>query len=161
MSKKLKIGIVILLVVTCIVAVIHINSQKEVPCMVIQNGDQEISVSFADLRKGEFSGELVDGKGTVTAHSYTGILLKELLSAMGIDPAAITALKVTSADNYSVEFTGEEIRADSMVYAAVTADGKPIEGIDPGTEGVQIIVFGDSNSRRCVRFASILEIIEE
>lgn len=158
MSKKLKIGIVILLVITCIVAVIHINSHEEVACMVIRNGGQDIPVSFADLRKGEFSGELVDGKGTVTAHSYTGVLLKDLLSVKGISPAEITALKVTSADNYSVEFTGDEIRADSMVYAAVTADGKPIEGIDPGTEGVQIVVFGDSNSRRCVRFAAILEI---
>ena len=159
MSKKLKIGIVILLVVTCIVAVIHRNSQETVSCMVIRNGDREISVSFEDLRKEEFAGELVDGKGTVTAHSYTGILLKDLLSDKGIDPAEITALKVTSSDNYSVEFTGEEIRADSTVYAAVTADGKPIEGIDPGTEGVQIIVFGDPDSRHCVRFAAILEII--
>lgn len=159
MSKKLKIGIAILLLITCIVAVIHINSQEEVACMVIRNGEQEISVSFEDLRKAEFSGELVDGKGTVTAHSYTGILLKDLLSDKGINPAEITVLKVTSADNYSVEFAGEEIRADGMVYAAVVADGQPIEGIDPGTEGVQIIVFGDPNSRRCVRFAAILEII--
>ena len=69
MSKKLKIGIVILLVITCIVAVIHINSQEEVACMVIRNGEQETAVSFEDLRKTEFTGELVDGKGTVTAHS--------------------------------------------------------------------------------------------
>lgn len=159
MSKKLKIGIAILLVVTCIVAVIHINSQEEIPCIVIRNADQEVSVSYEDLRKEEFSGELVDGKGTVTAHSYTGILLKDLLSAKGIDLAKITALKVTSADNYSVEFTGDEVLADSTLYAAVVADGQLIEGIDPGTEGVQIIVFGDPNSRRCVRFAAILEII--
>ena len=159
MSKKLKIGIVILLVITCSVAVIHISRQETVDCMVIRSSDKEISVSFEDLRKEEFSGELVDGKGTVTAHSYTGILLKDLLASKNMDVSNISVLKVTSADNYSVEFTGEEIRADGMVYAAVTADGKPIEGIDPGTEGVQIIVFGDPNSRRCVRYAVILEII--
>ena len=159
MSKKLKIGIVILLVITCIVAVIHINSQEEVSCMVIRCGDREISVSFEDLHKTEFSGELVDGKGAVTAHTYTGILLKDLLSAKGINPAEITVLKVTSADNYSVEFTGDEIRADGTVYAAVVADGQPIEGIDPGTEGVQIIVFGDPNSKRCVRYAVVIDVI--
>lgn len=158
MSKKLKIGIAVLLVVTCIVAVVHINQQEDIPCMVIRRGGQETAVAFADLNKTEFSGELVDGKGTVTAHSYTGVLLKDLLSAKGIKPAEITELKVTSADNYSVEFTGEEIRAN-MVYAVVTADGKPIEGIDHGKEGVQIIVFGDPNSRRCVRYAALLEII--
>ena len=159
MSKNLKIGIVILLIITCIVAVIHINSQEEVFCMVIRCGDREISVRFEDLHKTEFSGELVDGKGTVTAHTYTGVLLKDLLTSKNMDVSEISALKVTSADNYSVEFTGQEIREDNMVYAAVIADGKPIEGIDPGTEGVQVIVFGDPNSRRCVRFASILDII--
>lgn len=160
MSKKLKIGIVILLVVTCVVAVIHISSQETVSCMVIRSSDREIPVSFDDLHQAAFSGKLVDGKGTVSAHSYTGVLLKDLLSAKGINPETITVLKVTSADNYSVEFTGDEIRADSMVYAAVTADGIPIEGIEAGREGVQIIVFGDPNSRRCVRYAVILEIIQ-
>lgn len=159
MSMKLKIGIVILLVVTCIVAVIHINSQEAVECMVIRKGNLEIPVSFEDLHKTDFSGELVDGKGTVTSHSYTGVLLKDLLASKDINITERSVLKVTSADNYTVEFTGDEIRTDSMVYAAVTADDNPIEGIDPGTEGVQIIVFGDPDSRRCVRFAAILEII--
>lgn len=160
MSQKLKIGIVILLVATCIVAVIHINSQETVACMVIRSGEQEIAVSFQDLRRTEFSGELVDGKGTVTAHTYTGVLIKDLLVSKSIDLSEIAELRVTSADNYSVTFTGEEIRADSSVYAAVTADGKPIEGINRGTEGVQIIVFGDTNNRRCVRYTAILEIIK-
>lgn len=159
MSRKMKIVIAVLLIVTCVVAVIHINSQEAVACMVIRSGDQEIPVDFEDLRKTEFSGELVDGKGTVTVHHYTGVLLKDLLRSKSIDIAEISVLKVTSADNYTVEFTGDEIRADNRVYAAVTADGKPIEGIDSGTEGVQIIVFGDPNSRRCVRYAAILEII--
>ncbi len=159
MSKKLKIGIVILLVITCIVAVIHINNQEEVACMVIRNGGQDIPVPFADLRKGEFSGELVDGKGTVTAHSYTGTLLGDLLISKNVDISDISVVKVISADNYSVEFTGDEILADSMVYAAVAVDGEPIEGIDPGTEGVQIIVFGDSNSKRCVRYAVVIDVI--
>jgi len=159
MSKKLKIGIVILLVITCIVAVIHINQQEDIPCMVIRNADQEISVSFEDLRKDAFSGELVDGKGTVTAHSYTGILLRDLLASKNVDVSDISVVKAISADNYSVEFTGDEILADSMVYAAVAADGEPIEGIDPGTEGVQIIVFGDPNSKRCVRYAVVIDVI--
>lgn len=102
----------------------------------------------------------MDGRGTVTSHSYTGVLLRDLLTSKNVDMEELTILKVTSADNYSVEFTAEEILADSIVYVAVTADGTTIEGIDPGTNGVQIIVFGDPNSRRCVRYAAILEIIE-
>lgn len=160
MSRKLKIGIAILLIITCVVAVIHRNSQETVSCMVIRCAGQEIPVAFEYLSKTDFSGELVDGRGTVTSHSYTGVLLRDLLTSKNVDMEELTILKVTSADNYSVEFTAEEILADSIVYVAVTADGTTIEGIDPGTNGVQIIVFGDPNSRRCVRYAAILEIIE-
>lgn len=153
MSKKMMLGIALLLVVTGIVAAVHLNNQTEVSCMVILQDNQETAVSFRDLNQGAFSGELVDGKGDVTFHNYTGILLRDLLEAKGIDLARISGATVTSADNYSVTFTGPELRQEGKVYVATTVDGKTMEGIDPGSDGVQVIVFGDPNSRRCVRFA--------
>ena len=160
MSRKWMIVIVVLLLaVTGIVAAVHLMNQDAVACMVIVQGEQEIAVSFEDLDQGTFSGELIDGKGDVTAHTYTGVLLQELLEKKGIDLAQISGVTVTSADNYSVEFTAEEILQEGKVYAAVTADGAKIEGIDPGTDGVQVIVFGDPNSRRCVRYAQRITIV--
>lgn len=159
MSKKLIILIIaVLLVVTGIVAALHLGNQEEVACMVILQGDKEIPVSFEDLGQDAFSGELIDGKGTVTFHEYTGILLRTLLETKGIDLIGAGKLTVTSADNFSAEFTAEEILQTDNVYLAVTADGTPIEGIDPGTDGVQVIVFADPNSRRCVRFAQKISI---
>lgn len=156
MSKKLKILIAILLVITCIVAVIHKSQQEEIACMVIRDSDREIPVDFSDLDQMEFSGELMDGKGTVTFHTYRGILLKDLLTVKNLE---VSDLKVYATDNYSVEFTKNEILAENKVYAAISADGKSIEGIDSGTDGVQIIVFGDPNSKRCVQYAAIIEMI--
>ena len=158
MSKKWMIGIALLLAVTGIVAAVHRNKQDAIPCLVILQGNQETAVSFSDLNQGTFSGELTDGKGDVTSHSYTGILLRDLLEAKGIDPARISGVTVTSADHYSVSFTGPEILQENKVYAATAVDGKTIEGIDPGSDGVQVIVFGDPNSRRCVRFAQKITI---
>ena len=158
MLKKLWIGIAVLVAVTAIVATVHLSNQDTVACMVISQADQKINVSFEDLDNGAFSGELTDGKGDVTQHEYTGILLRKLLEHKGIDLAGLSGITVTSADNYSVEFTAEEILQADKVYVAVTADGEKIEGIDPGTDGVQLIVFGDENSRRCVRFAQKITI---
>ncbi len=158
MSKKLITGMLVLIAVTAIVAAVHIRNQDAVACMVIVQGDQQIDLSFEDLDKGTFSGELTDGKGDVTHHQYTGILLRELLEQKGIDLARISCITVTSADHYSVEFTAEEVLQADKVYVAITADGEKIEGIDPGTDGVQLIVFGDANSRRCVRFAQKITI---
>ena len=158
MLKKLLIVIIALVAVTAIVAAVHLSNQDTVACMVISQNDRQIDVSFEDLGNETFSGELIDGKGDVTHHEYTGILLKKALEKKGIDLSGISRVTVTSADNYSVEFTAEEILQEDKVYVAVTADGKQIEGIDPGTDGVQLIVFGDANSRRCVRFAQKITI---
>ena len=158
MLKKLLIGIIALVTLTAIVAAVHLNNQDTIDCMVISQNNRQIDVSFEDLGNETFSGELIDGKGDVTHHEYTGILLKKALENKGIDLAGISRITVTSADNYSVEFTAEEILQEDKVYLAVTADGERIEGIDPGTDGVQLIVFGDENSRRCVRFSQKITI---
>lgn len=158
LKKSIVAGIVLLLVVTGIVAAIHLRNQDVIACMVILQEDQQIPVSFEKLDRGSFSGELINGKGDVTFHEYTGVLLRDLLEAEGIDLSRISGVTVISADNYRVEFTGEEILQQGKVYVAITADGTKIEGIDPGTDGVQVIVFGDPNSRRCVRFAQKITI---
>lgn len=158
MSKRFIIGLITLLVVTVAVAAVHLRNQDAIACMVIWQGEQETVVSFGDLDKSAFSGKLTDGKGDVTYHEYTGILLRKLLEDKGIDLTEVSGVTVTSADNYSVEFTAEEILHADKVYVAITADGAKIEGIDLGTDGVQLIVFGDANSRRCVRFAQKITV---
>lgn len=158
MKKAWKILIALLLVLTCVVAVVHIENQEEIACMVIRYDGYELSVDFAELYREEFRGELVNGKSERSAHTYIGISLRELLSSKNIPLSASSVITVTSADQYQASFTGAEILANGGVYAAVVVDGEAVEGIDPGTEGVQIVAFGDADSRRCVRFARILEI---
>lgn len=159
MSKKWIVMILVILVAaTTVVAAVHLMNQDAIECMLILQGDREIPVSFEDLDQDSFSGELVDGKGDVTAHAYTGIQLKTLLENKGIDLVAVTGITVTSADNYSVEFTAEELMTEGKLYLAITDGGEKIPGIEQNTDGVQAIVFGDENSRRCVRFAKKITV---
>lgn len=158
LKKWIVAGIVLLLAITGIVATVHLKNQDSIECMVILLEDQQIPVSFEDLNQTAFSGTLTDGKGDASFHQYTGVLLRELLEKKGVDLAKISGVTVTSADNYSAAFTHEEILQTDRVYVAITADGTKIEGIDPESSGVQVIVFGDANSRRCVRFAQKITI---
>ena len=158
MSRKLILFMGLLLAATVILAAVHLSTQEKVDCMVIKTPQGNIPVAFVDLEKENFSGELVDGKGDVTAHNYTGILLRTLLEEKGIDLTRVTGITVTSADNYCVELTAREVLQTQNIYLAVTADGAQIPGIDPKTSGVQLIVFGDPDSRRCVRYAQIIAI---
>lgn len=152
------IGLALLLAATCIVAAMHLQNQENIQGVQILWEGQKLSVSLEALDQGEFSGELIDGKGDKSFHKYTGILLRDLLESKGIDLEKVTGVTVTSADNFTATFTAEEVLQADKIYVAVTADGKQIHGIDPGTEGVQVIVFGDENSRRCVRFAQKITV---
>lgn len=158
LKKWIVAGVILLLVVTGIVATVHLSAQEDISCMVIRQEEWQLAVSFEELDAYAFSGELTDGKGDTTVHEYTGILLRELLEKKGIDIAGIQTVTVTSADQYSAVFTAEEILQEDRVYVAVTADGAKIEGIEQGSAGVQVIVFHDTNSRRCVRHAQIITL---
>jgi len=157
-KKSIVIVAALLLVVTGVVAAVHLSNQEQIACMVIRQGNRQEELSFRDLEGYPFSGELTDGKGDTRFHEYTGILLRELLEKKGFDLSGLHSVTVTSADQYSAAFTAEEILQKDCVYAAVVADGAKIKGIDPGSDGVQIIVFGDSDSRRCVRYARIITL---
>ena len=43
------------------------------------------------------------------------------------------------------------------VYVALTDNGKQIEGIEGG-QGGQLIIFGDPNSKRAVRYLKTIEV---
>ena len=152
MKKKIVFLFVILLVVTTLVAVVHRMTHEAPAGLTLTAHGESLQIPLTQLDQVAFSGELVDGKGTVTAHSYRGILLADLLQEAKISTEGIGTVLATSADQYTAEFQLQEVLENETVYLAVVADGQPIEGIDPGTPGAQLVVFGDANSRRCVRF---------
>ena len=152
MKKKIVFLFVILLVVTALVAVVHRMTHEAPAGLVLTANGDSLQIPLTRLDRVEFSGELVDGKGTVTAHSYRGILLADLLQEANVSTEGVSRVLATSADQYTAEFQLQEVLENETVYLAVAADGQQIEGIDPGTPGAQLVVFGDPNSRRCVRF---------
>ena len=93
----------------------------------------------------------MNGKGEHFEHEYEGVALYDLLEDNGIDPAGVTEVEVRAADQYAATVTGEEVCEKDRIYLAVTEDGAPVEGIEEGTPGAEMVVFGDSDSKRCVR----------
>ena len=122
----------------------------------IQGQTRRIRIS--DLDRETFSGETVNGKGDRFSHSYRGIALKTMLEEQQVDPAAVSSVKAISADQFSAEYTSAEILEKDRVYLAVQMDGKTLEGIEKGIPGVQMVVFGDPDSKRNVRSLSVIEV---
>ena len=158
MQKKLIAGIVaILVVVTAVLVFVNRKGDKNVSGLILSGGGKEITVAWEDVGGQSFEGDLVNGKGEVTHHEYTGSELQALLAANGIEVTESSVITAASEDNYSAELTGAELLEAGKVYVALTDGGKQIEGIDGG-QGAQLIVFGDQNSKRAVRYLKTISV---
>ncbi|MBE6123695.1 MAG: hypothetical protein E7190_13420 [Erysipelotrichaceae bacterium] len=158
MKKKWIIGLIALL--GCAAAMLGLLNRNSSPAgegLLLQAGGKTYTVSYEKADQISFEGDLVNGKGEVTHHAYQGIELSSLLSANGIAVSDTSKITAVSEDNYSAELTGTEVLEPGKVYIAVTADGDQIEGIEGG-QGAQLIVFGDSNSRRAVRYLKTIAV---
>ena len=126
--------------------------------ITLKSGGQELLIPVSDLDREAFSGETVNGKGEHFNNDYRGVELQNLLSEQGLSPDSIHEVTALAADQYSAVYSGEEICESGRIYLAVEVNGEAIEGIEGDRPGVQVIVFGDPDSRRMVRSLEILEI---
>ena len=158
MQKKLIAGIIaVLVVIAAVLAFVNRGGDKNVSGLVLAGGGKEITVAWEEVGGQSFEGDLVNGKGEVSHHEYTGSELQALLQAKGIEVTESSVITATSEDNYSAELTGAELLEAGKVYVALTDGGKQIEGIDGG-QGAQLIVFGDENSKRAVRYLKTISV---
>ncbi len=147
-----------LLAVTVALGLWFRSAQKDVEGIELTFGGKTLAVSYEELNQIAFSGELVNGKGERTVHEYRGVELSQLLKTHDIE--MVSFVEVTSADHYSVSLGGDEVWETGKVYLAVKIDGQAVEGIDNGTKGAQLIVFGDPDSKRCVRYTKYINVSE-
>ena len=158
MQKKLIAGIIaILVVVAAVLVFVNRKGDKNVSGLILSGSGKEITVAWEDVGGQSFEGDLVNGKGEVTHHEYTGSELQALLAANGIEVTESSVITAASEDNYSAELTGAELLEAGKVYVALTDGGKQLEGIDGG-QGAQLVVFGDQNSKRAVRYLKTISV---
>ncbi len=164
MKKKNYLILLIVLVLVAAVIVVGLivrNSMLEkekAEAIILKANGKEIIVPISSLNQEEFTGETVNGKGEHFTYSYRGIELKALLEKNKISLGSITSVTAVAADQFSASYTGDEVREAKRVYLAVQVDGVTVEGIEKGKPGVQVIVFGDQNSKRLVRNLQSLEV---
>lgn len=131
--------IIALVAVTALAAVIHLTTRVSVPegVLLVEAAGQTKEVAWGRLELMSVQGTLINGKGEERTIDAQGILLRDMLE--GIGASVETEVTVIAEDEYSASVTAEEIKADGQVYLAATDDG-----------GIQLVVFGDSNSKRNV-----------
>lgn len=158
MSKKLMIGVIaVLAVLAAVLGIMNRSSGTKKEGLIIAAGGKETVISWEEIGRTSFEGDLINGKGETKHHAYEGAELKALLEKAKAGITENSKITVTSEDNYSAELTGSELLEEGKVYVALTLDGEIIEGIEGG-QGAQLIVFGDPNQKRAVRYMKTVAI---
>lgn len=149
-QKKLIIGILaILVLVTAALAIVHFHTRDQVPegALMLNYQGKTTYVELNELAMEEVSGTIVNGKGEEKTINEQGVSIADVLRAAGIDPAAITGVTITAADEFSADLSAEEVNDAGKAFLAEDGEG-----------GMRLIVFGDSNSKRNVRHVVKLDV---
>ena len=164
MKKKnviILVGAILLL--TIVLIVLHLSQDKVNAdnAVSLSYGDKQMTIPLEQLNEEEFTGTLVNGKGEEIENTYSGVELRVLLEEKGFDLSAVQYVEATAQDQYSAKILIDEINEPGKVYIATEKDGEALPGLQGDTEGTQLIVFGDSNCKRCVRYLERITLYDD
>lgn len=139
-SKLTIIMIAVLVVLTAVLAIIHLTTrqqEEEGAVQVVYEG-RTIPVYLDDLKPvAAVQGTVTNNAGEEKQIDGQGILVSDVLKLAGT--AVDTSVTVTSADEYAVSLTAEEVAEEGRAWLL----------IEEGT--LRLIVFGDQGAKRNVK----------
>ena len=148
-KRILLLIIFILAAAVALLAILHLTGDRNAEkgqVEIIQKG-QKWFVSESEIARIPVKGELINGKGERVQIDAEGSLLADVLTSVGIDPAEVAVLKISSENAYSAEISGEELLEEGKVYLTSNGD-----------KTFTLVVFGDSNSKRKVKNVVKIEV---
>ena len=133
--------VIALVALSAVFAIIHLATRTNVPeqTLLVEYQGKEISVNFAAMPLEQVKGTLVNGKGDRMDVDEMGCSLATVLEKALGDASAAQAVTAVAADEYSASVSSDEWNTPETVYLLQVDDS------------IQMVVFGDSNSKRNVR----------
>ena len=153
-KRNLIIFISAIILITAALVIYNISKDtiNDENAITLSYNDKVITVQLKNLDCGDFSGTLINGKGDESQHMYSGVELKVLLEQEEIDLESGFDATVLAQDQYSAELTWREITEPGKVYIAVKENGDALPGMQNGTKGAKLVVFGDPDMKRSVNY---------
>ena len=145
--EPIKMIVIVMVLITAIVAVFYLNTRITVSdgTLRIEQADRTLELPLEQLELAAVQGVVVNGKGEERTIDAQGLLLDQVLREAGI--TEFSEVTVTADDEYSAQVSAEEIAEADKVYLIRQEQG-----------GMQLIVFGDSNSKRNVSNVARLSV---
>ena len=143
LTKTTKIVLIALVLLTVAAAGLYLTTRRQIPenTLAVEYGSTTYYCDLQGLRLTGIAGERVNGKGEVKPVKGMGVSMHGLLAwTLGPDYTA-AQVTVTADDGFSAVVTGEEILEENKVVLLLQEDSTKL----------QLIVFGDADSKRSVK----------
>ena len=138
-SKLTVIIIGILVVLTAVLAVVHLTTrqQEQEGALQVVCGGKTVAIAIEDLKPvAQVDGTVTNNAGEEKKISGPGILVSDVLKLAGVEGGAV---KVASADEYVVTLTAAEVAEEGKAWLMIEEDS------------LRLIVFGDQGAKRNVK----------
>lgn len=142
-SKKTRTILLILLALTALVAGLYLATREQVPdnALAVEYGGKTHYADLQGIRLTEIHGERVNGKGEVKPVDGMGMSLYDLLTWTLGEGFTCETVTAAASDGFSAE----------VAYDEVLEENKAVLLLDEEDGSLQLIVFGDSDSKRSVK----------
>ena len=148
--KKHKVIILaaVLVVLTVVAAMVHLNTRKVVAegTLNVVSGANEINLDISKFEYEQVTGVRMNGKGEEIPVDAMGVSIKHVLAQAKLTDYETVA--IVSDDSYCAEISAEEVEDGSKAFLIVDEEGK-----------LRLVVFGDTNSKRSV--SNVVQVVVE
>jgi DMSO/TMAO reductase YedYZ molybdopterin-dependent catalytic subunit len=169
MKKAIMIAVVVLVLVVGITAYLNRGdlaakkeSQQNAYVIIKSGGSEMARVDLEQLQQMnvvDVEANLKRSGKDPEKHVYTGVLLKEVFEAAGIDTNGKDTVIMKAADGYTSAIGMEETLQDDNVYIVFKIDGQPLGTKEQGGSGpLQVILAKDPFSQRWCKFVMEIEL---
>lgn len=168
MKRKVWITMTLLLTIAMITGYLHSSDldghkeSQEQAIVTLMTEELEVSMdmdSIRDIGEETFHATIHSSSQPTSEHTYTGVALKGLLVAAGIEIEEDNQILVRAVDGYAVALTGREVLDEENVYLVYLEDGELLSTKDQGGSGpYMLVITKDPFSQRWCKFVMRVEI---
>ena len=154
MNKKLTAGIIVLCLFTIIGASVYQVSKASIPrsVLTIDYAGNKTIVDPFKLDKINVKGAVVDGKGEKHDINSKGFKFIDCINLAQVPEEGYNTARILSEDGYAAELTRDEARDDKKTFFIINEDK------ETKAQTLQLVVFGDSDSKRQVKNVTMIEL---
>lgn len=130
----------------------ELTYQREAEIYIVVDGQQARTVDFDTILQLQQHQFAVDRSDRDDTNSYTGVLLRELLEAVGLNVEDADQFIAKAADGYTVALPAGEVRDDDLVFVVYKINDEPLSPAEEGGSGpYRIVVKDDEFGQRWVK----------